>query len=68
MAFFIFLIVIIVGIARHGLHFLSFFVPQACPWCMLLLLVPIEILSYLIRPFTFRSGCSPTCWRAIPCW
>jgi F-type H+-transporting ATPase subunit a len=52
MAAFVFIGVTIIGIARHGWHFLSFFVPHGVPWVLLVLLVPIELLSYLIRPFT----------------
>jgi F-type H+-transporting ATPase subunit a len=52
MAAVVFTGVTIIGIAKHGWHFLSFFVPQDVPWVLLLLLVPIEVLSYLIRPFT----------------
>ncbi len=39
-----------VGIARHGLHFFSFFVPSGVPWPMMPLMIPIEIISYLSRP------------------
>ena len=52
MAAVVFTGVTIIGIARHGWHFLSFFVPHGVPTVLLLLLVPIELLSYLIRPFT----------------
>jgi F-type H+-transporting ATPase subunit a len=52
MAAVVFIGVTIIGIARHGWHFLSFFVPHGVPWPLLILLVPIELLSYLIRPFT----------------
>lgn len=52
MAGFVFLGVTIIGIVRHGFHFLSFFVPHGVPPVLLLLLVPIEVLSYFIRPFT----------------
>jgi len=41
-----------IAIARHGFHFFSYFAPKGVPWVMLLLLVPIEIVSYLIRPCT----------------
>jgi F-type H+-transporting ATPase subunit a len=44
--------VTIVGFAKHGLHFMRFFVPEGVPLVLLLLLVPIELLSYFIRPFT----------------
>ncbi len=43
------LTVIIVGFARHGIGFLKLFVPKA-PIALLLLLVPIEIISFLTRP------------------
>ena len=48
----VFLGVTLIGIVRHGFHFLSLFVPQGVPKVLLLLLVPIEMLSYCIRPFT----------------
>jgi F-type H+-transporting ATPase subunit a len=48
----VFIGVTMIGIARHGFHFLSFFVPHGVPKILLLLLVPIELLSYIIRPFT----------------
>jgi F-type H+-transporting ATPase subunit a len=50
LAFTVFLGVTIVAFAKHGVHFLSFFVPKGVPAIMLLLMVPIEILSYLTRP------------------
>jgi len=52
MAAVVFIGVTIIGIAKHGWHFLSFFVPHGVPVVLLLLLVPIELLSYVIRPFT----------------
>ncbi|MBI3678305.1 MAG: F0F1 ATP synthase subunit A [Proteobacteria bacterium] len=45
------LTVLIVGFARHGLGFLKLFVPKA-PILLLLLLVPIEIISFLTRPIS----------------
>ena len=48
----VFIGVTLIGIWRHGWHFLSFFVPHGVPVVLLVLLVPIELLSYLIRPFT----------------
>lgn len=47
-----FSIVLIVGFWRHGLHFFSLFVPQGTPWYMLPLIIPIEIVSFLVRPFS----------------
>lgn len=52
MAAVVFIGVTLIGIARHGWHFLSLFVPHGVPKVLLLLLVPIELLSYFIRPFT----------------
>jgi F-type H+-transporting ATPase subunit a len=48
----VFIGVTIVGIVRHGFHFLRLFVPHGVPPILLILLVPIELLSYCIRPFT----------------
>jgi F-type H+-transporting ATPase subunit a len=48
----VFIGVTIIGIIRHGFHFLRLFVPSGVPPVLLLLLVPIELLSYCIRPFT----------------
>jgi F-type H+-transporting ATPase subunit a len=48
----VFIGVTIVGIVKHGFHFLRLFVPEGVPFILLLLLVPIELLSYFIRPFT----------------
>jgi len=52
MAAVVFLGVTVIGFVRHGVHFLSFFVPQGVPFALLLLLVPIEIISYFVRPFS----------------
>ena len=52
LAFSVFLMVIIMGVARHGIHFLSLFVPSGVPWFFYFLLVPIEIVSYFARPIT----------------
>src|SRR3954464_1176816 len=40
MAFTVFLGVTIIGFAKHGLHFVTFFVPKGVPFVLLLLLVP----------------------------
>lgn len=52
MALIIFVAVTAIGFARHGLRFFMLFVPAGVPWPMLLILVPIEVLSYCIRPIT----------------
>jgi len=52
-AFFIFLGVTCIAIYKHGLtKFLQFFAPSGVPKPMLILLVPIEIISYLSRPIS----------------
>jgi F-type H+-transporting ATPase subunit a len=48
----VFIIVTTIGFVRHGVHFVSLFVPHGVPKVLLLILVPIELLSYFIRPFT----------------
>jgi F-type H+-transporting ATPase subunit a len=45
------LIVIFTGFARHGIGFLKLFVPDV-PLLLLFLLVPIEVISFLIRPLS----------------
>jgi len=52
MAAFVFVGVTIIGFAKHGLHFLSLFVPKGVPVALLLLIVPLEVISYFIRPFS----------------
>jgi len=48
----VFIMVTVLGIMLHGLHFFSLFVPHGVPKVLLPLLVPIEILSYLTRPIS----------------
>ena len=52
MAFTIFIGVTILGFAKHGMHFFTFFAPPRTPVVRLPLLVPIEIISYLSRPIS----------------
>lgn len=47
-----FSIVLIVGFVKHGLHFFSLFLPPGVPWYMQLFLFPIELISFLVRPFS----------------
>lgn len=42
--------VVVVGVAKHGSHFFGLFVPSGVPIPILLLMVPIEIISFLSRP------------------
>jgi F-type H+-transporting ATPase subunit a len=43
---------VVVGFARNGLGFFKLFVPSGVPIFVMPLIVPIEILSFLIRPLT----------------
>ena len=44
--------VTLIGIKRHGTHFFSLFAPAGVPVFIYPLLIPIEIISYLIRPIS----------------
>ena len=46
------LLVIIVGLVKNGLAFFKLFVPSGVPWYLLALVVPIEIISFALRPAT----------------
>ena len=50
MAVTIFIGVTIIGLIRHGWHFFSLFVPSGTPMVLAPLLIPIEIISYFVRP------------------
>lgn len=52
LALLVFVVVTAIALSRHGLHFLTFFVPKGVPLPMLLLVVPIEVLSYFMRPIS----------------
>jgi F-type H+-transporting ATPase subunit a len=52
MALFVFFMVTIIGILRHGLHFFSYFVPKGAPIALVPVMIPIEVLSYFIRPLS----------------
>ena len=47
-----FAIVLIVGFWRHGLHFFSLFIPHGTPKVMLPMIFLIELLSFMVRPFS----------------
>jgi F-type H+-transporting ATPase subunit a len=47
-----FLTVVILGFVKHGLKFFGLFVPSGMPFGLLLLMVPIEIISFMVRPLT----------------
>jgi F-type H+-transporting ATPase subunit a len=45
-------VVLVVGFARNGLGFFKLFVPSGVPVFLLPLMVPIEIISFIVRPLT----------------
>ncbi len=45
-------IVIVYGVMRNGFGFLKLFVPSGIPWPVLIIVVPIEVLSFLSRPLS----------------
>lgn len=45
-------LVIIVGLMKNGLGFFKLFAPSGVPIYMLLFVVPIEVISFLLRPVT----------------
>jgi F-type H+-transporting ATPase subunit a len=52
LALLVFVTVIVYGFWKHGLHFLKLFVPNGIPIWILVLVVPIEVLSFLSRPIS----------------
>ena len=46
------LLVIGVGVFKHGFGFFKLFVPSGVPWPVLFLVVPIEVVAFLLRPVT----------------
>ena len=45
-------IVLAVGFGKHGLHFFSLFVPHGTPPLMIPLIFVVELLSFMVRPFS----------------
>ena len=45
-------IVIVFGLWKNGLKFFKLFAPSGAPWYIYILLIPIEIISFLARPLT----------------
>jgi F-type H+-transporting ATPase subunit a len=52
LAFLSFGIVLVVGFWRHGLHFLSLFVPHGAPAWLMPIIIPVEFVSFMVRPFS----------------
>lgn len=51
-AAFIFLLCVVIGVARHGFGFLTTFLPPGTPWYLWWIIIPIEMISFLSRPVT----------------
>jgi F-type H+-transporting ATPase subunit a len=45
-------LVLIVGFTRNGAAMYKLFVPAGVPWYMLIMVTPIELISFLLRPIT----------------
>ena len=43
-------IVTVVALSIHGLHFFSYFFPEGAPKLLAPLIIPVEVISYLSRP------------------
>jgi len=52
LALVVFIGVTIIGFLKHGLGFFGFFLPSGVPGFLAPLVIPIEVLSYLIRPIS----------------
>lgn len=52
MSFSIFVGLIIIGFQKHGLDFFSLFLPSNTTFLLALLLVPVELISYIARPIS----------------
>ena len=52
LAFFSFGIVLFVGLTRHGFKFFSLFVPHGAPLWLMPIIIPVELVSFLVRPFS----------------
>ncbi|MCC6598252.1 MAG: F0F1 ATP synthase subunit A [Alphaproteobacteria bacterium] len=48
----VFITVLIFGFMNHGLRFLSLFAPPGVPLPLQFLIVPLELVSFMVRPFT----------------
>jgi F-type H+-transporting ATPase subunit a len=46
----VFLFVTVLALLKHGLHFFSFFMPHGAPIALAPILIPIEVISYVMRP------------------
>jgi F-type H+-transporting ATPase subunit a len=47
-----FLTVVVIGFVKNGLGLFKLFAPSGLPWYMLLMVAPLEFISFMIRPVT----------------
>ena len=52
LAFLSFGIVVLVGLFKHGLKFFSLFVPHGAPAWLMPVIIPVEFVSFMVRPFS----------------
>ena len=52
LALLIFFMVLIIGVVKHGPSFFSFLIPPGVPAWLFPLIIPIELISFLVRPVT----------------
>lgn len=52
LAMFLFFTIIIISLMKHGLHFFDLFNPPGVPLLLKPLIIPIEVISYFVRPVT----------------
>lgn len=52
LAMVVILTVVVYGLMKHGTHFFGLFVPSGVPKPLLVLLTPIELISFLSRPIS----------------
>ena len=50
LAMVVFVMVTLLGFIKHGFHFFAKFVPKGVPAALMPLMIPLEIISYFIRP------------------
>lgn len=52
LALMIFFMVLLIGLFRHGTHFFQLFLPPGVPMWLAPIIIPIELISFLVRPVT----------------
>jgi ATP synthase subunit 6 len=55
MSFSIFIGMTLIGFQKHGLHFFSLFLPSNTGFFLALVLVPIELMSYVAKPISLGA-------------